>query len=177
MLYIVTALKPEAQAFVDKYKLNKTKYENITIFTGEGIRVIVSGLGAINTNIAITAIIKNFKPSKDDIFLNIGICGASREYRIGELIEIGSIIYKEQMLILNSALNITITCKDSEVNNNSYHIVDMESFGFYEATNNINKRYIFKVVSDHFEPSTVTKDKTKKLIFNVIDDVMKRIEE
>ena len=26
MLYVVVALKSEAQAFVDKYKLNKTKY-------------------------------------------------------------------------------------------------------------------------------------------------------
>ncbi|MCK4973751.1 MAG: hypothetical protein KAR81_00740 [Sulfurimonas sp.] len=175
MLYILTALKPEAQAFVDKYKLNKSECENFTVFTGNNIKVIVSGLGVDNAKLATTAIIKKFKPEDDDIFLNIGICGASKEYEIGQFLEIGSIIYNDNKYIINSNFPNIITCKDSEVYEDNGNIVDMESFGFYSATKDIKNRHMYKVVSDHFEPSKVTKDKTKSLIFNVIEEVMKKV--
>ena len=75
---------------------------------------------------------------------------------------------------LNSNNYKTITCLDQEASTNSHEIVDMESYGFYNAVIHspaIKNRYIIKVVSDHFEPHKVTKDKTKSLIFNVIDDI------
>ncbi|MCK4737708.1 MAG: hypothetical protein KAT10_04040, partial [Sulfurimonas sp.] len=77
--------------------------------------------------------------------------------------------------IINSNFPNIITCKDSEVYEDNGNIVDMESFGFYSATKDIKNRYMYKVVSDHFEPSKVTKDKTKSLIFNVIEEVMKKV--
>lgn len=175
MLYILTALKPEAQAFVDKYKLTKSECGNFTVFTGSNIKVVVCGLGVYNAKLTTTAIINKFKPKNDDIFLNIGICGASKEYKIGELLEIGSIIYKNEKFTINSTSSNILTCRDSEVSKEGYTIVDMESFGFYDATKEIKNRYMYKVVSDHFEPSKVTKDKTKSLIFNVIEDVMRKV--
>ena len=175
MLYIVTALKPEAQAFVEKCKLTKTKYENFTMFTSENVKLIISGLGVNNAKIATTSMIKKFKPLQDDIFLNIGICGANQEYRVGELLEIGSIMYNNEQFVLNMNSSNIITCKDTEVHDSNHNIVDMESFGFYAATRDIRYRYMYKVVSDHFEPYKVTKDKTKSLIFNVIEEVMKRV--
>ncbi len=51
----------------------------------------------------------------------------------------------------------------------------MESFGFYEAVKEIPNYHIFKVVSDHFEPKRVTKDDTKKLIFDAIDATIKEV--
>ena len=45
---------------------------------------------------------------------------------------------------------------------------------FYDAVIHspaIKNMYILKVVSDHFKPETITKDKTKALIFNAIDDI------
>ena len=175
MLYIVTALKPEAQAFFEKYKLTKTKYENFTLFTSENIKLIISGLGVNNAKIATTAIIKKFKPLQDDIFLNIGICGANKEYKIGELLEVSSIMYANKKFILNENSSNIITCKATEIDEDNYKIVDMESFGFYVATKDIRYRYMYKVVSDHFEPHNVTKDKTKSLIFNAIEEVIKRV--
>jgi len=172
MIYIVTALKPEAQAFVDFYKLKKSKLGNYTIFTNENITLIISGLGVINARHATQTLINHFDITDDDIYLNIGICGASREYEIGKLLEIGSITYQEINYIFKDKKEIV--CVDSEVSNNSYHIVDMESYGFYDAVIHspaIKNFYIFKVVSDHFEPHKVTKDATKSLIFNVINDI------
>ncbi|QOY52002.1 hypothetical protein [Candidatus Sulfurimonas baltica] len=176
MLYIIIALKPEAQAFVDKYKLTKTKLENFTLHVNENMTLIVSGVGVLNAKIATAKIIEKFKPNEDDIFLNIGICGANKKYKIGELVEIASVIYKNENFVINENTLHVINCEDSEVDRENFAIVDMESFGFYEATKEMKNIYMYKVVSDHFEPKQVTKEKTKLLIFNAIDEIMKKVQ-
>ena len=172
MIYIVTALKPEAQAFVDFYKLTKSKLGNYTAFIDKNITLIVSGIGVVNARHATQTLINHIDITDDDIYLNVGICGASREYEIGQLLEIGSITYEDINYSFKDERNIL--CLDKEASEMSYEIVDMESYGFYDATIHspaIKNFYIFKVVSDHFEPHKVTKDKTKSLIFNVINDI------
>ena len=57
---------------------------------------------------------------------------------------------------------------------NKYNIVDMESFGFYEAGKNIKNVRMFKIVSDHFEPHKVTKDKTKKLVSAKLGEIIEK---
>ena len=175
MLYIITALKPEAQAFIDKYKLIKVEYKGFYLHVGENIKVVISGVGINNSEAASNMIINTLNPSSDDIFLNIGICGANTKYKIGELIEISSIVYKDSTYTLNQGHEYTINCVDNEMSTDEYNIVDMESFGFYKATKEIKNRYMYKIVSDHFEPQNVTKEKTKSLIFNVIEEIMKKV--
>ena len=154
MIYIVTALKPEAQAFVDKYKLPKSKKNS-------QISLFVSGIGSQNMLQTTKDIVELM--SEDDIILNVGICGASKKYKIGQLID---------------GLKENLTCVDYEVSQNDcYEFADMESSGFLEATQGLQNRYIFKIVSDHFEPHTVTKEATKSLIFNAIEEIMKKVQE
>ena len=172
MIYIVTALKPEAQAFVEFYKLTKSKLGKYFIFSNTNIRLVISGLGVNNAREATQTLINNFDITQSDIFLNIGICAASSEYEIGKLIEIGSITY--DAIEYNFKNKKKILCVNQEASEMCYEIVDMESYGFYDAVIHnpaIEKFYIFKVVSDHFEPQKVTKDGTKALIFNVINDI------
>ncbi len=153
MIYILVALKAEAQAFVDRYKLINYK--------DEVMQIIITGMGSKNMYESTINIIENLKI--DDKIINIGICGASKKYKIGQLVN----GFKEN-----------ITCVDFEVSDKSkYNIVDMESSGFIEATKNIKNVYMYKIVSDNFEPKTVTKDKAKKLIFDKIDDIMKEVNE
>ena len=57
MLYIVVALKPEAQAFVDRYKLSKSKLGNFTLFSNDNMILIVSGLGVQNSTQATQTLI------------------------------------------------------------------------------------------------------------------------
>ena len=154
MKYIITALKIEAQAFVDRYKLGKSK-------SNDELSIIVSGLGSSNMFHATAKIVALM--NDDDIILNIGICGASKEFEISELIKID---FEKNIL----------TCVDEPVSSsNNYDAVDMESTGFIDATSSIKNRYMFKVVSDHFEPHVVTKDKTKKLIYDKIDEIMESL--
>jgi len=150
------ALKPEAQAFVDKYRLPKTKQNT-------QIAVIISGVGTDNMFNTTKDIVK--KMQENDIIINVGICGANNKFKIGELLEV-------YIPSLNVGTRGSLTCVDAEISTrDDYELVDMESEGFLEATKKIKNRYIFKVVSDHFEPHKVTKEGTKSLIFNVIDDI------
>lgn len=152
MLYIICALKPEAQAFVDKYKLSKSK-------KNDKITLLISGIGKENMFIATQKIVEMM--DKNDTIINVGICGGSKKFAIGELIDV-----KEH----------TLTCSDSEVSTcGEFELVDMESDGFIKATLHVENKYIFKVVSDHFEPHKVTKEKTKSLIFNAIDEILASI--
>lgn len=178
MLYIVTALKPEAQAFVDYYKLQKSKLGDYTLFSNDFIRLIVSGLGVENAMLATQKLIDTYDLTNEDIFINIGICGGSRDFSIGEVIEIGTLKYHGKEYIIHSYLPHMLTCHDTEVLTSEDALVDMDSFGFYEAIRHslvIEHFHIFKVVSDHFEPQKVTKDGTKSLIFKAIDAINKII--
>ena len=150
MIYILVALKAEAQAFVDKYKLKNYKNDDF--------HVVISGIGSDAMCKTTTEILQNF--TKNDIIINVGICGANKNYFIGQLID---------------ARYEKITCIDYEATDAKFDIVDMESAGFIEATQDIENSFIFKVVSDHFEPQKVTKDKAKQLIFNQIDEMMKKV--
>ncbi|NPA60238.1 MAG: hypothetical protein GXO30_07235 [Epsilonproteobacteria bacterium] len=152
MIYIILALKAEAQAFVDKYKLDKSKKNDF-------ITLLVSGIGSQNMYNTTKKVLDAM--DVDDKIVNVGICGASKEFAIGTLID---------------GFKIDIECVDAEVKKaGKYKVVDMESAGFLKATQNVKKRYMFKVVSDNFEPQKVTKEKAKKLIFDKIDEMMKRI--
>ncbi len=173
MLYIHTALKPEAQAFVEKYKLKKKKLGQFTLFTNEHISLIISGLGILQTQEALQVFIKTHKLTSDDIFINVGICAASKKYNVGELLEIASVRYRSKTYPLKHPFtDPCITCVDTPISTSKYELVDMESFGFYTSLHDkIKQIYIFKVVSDHFEPQNVNKEDTKKLIFNAIDGI------
>ncbi len=173
MIYIIVALKSEAQAFVDLYKLQKSKLSGYTLFSNETLRIIVSGIGVQNARVATQTLINHFDITDEDSYYNIGICGASQTYEIGSLLKIGSIEYKE-ILYTYDETKAKIVCVDEEVCENHFKIVDMESYGFYDAVVHnpaIQNFSIYKVVSDHFEPHTITKEKTKKLIFQALKEI------
>jgi len=173
MLYIVTALKPEAQAFVDYHKLKKSKLNNFTIFNNQKIILIISGIGIEKSRLATQTLINHFDISDDDIYLNTGICGANKEHEVGKLLEIGSLEYAGFTYTIKDEKHHLI-CLNKEATTDRYSLVDMESYGFYDAVIHnpaIKNFHILKVVSDHFEPQKVTKEQTKSLLFNVIDDI------
>lgn len=151
MIYIILALKSEAQAFVDKFQLGKNKQNDI-------VSIVISGIGSKKMFEAASEIVK--KMNQTDTIVNVGICGASKKYRIGELLD---------------ARDVELTCVDHEVNYDKYDVVDMESKGFIKATKDVNNSFIFKIVSDYFEPQKVTKDMAKKLIFENIDEIMEKV--
>jgi hypothetical protein len=174
MKYIVMALKSEAQALVERYKLQKSKLRDYTLFENEKMRLIISGVGVENAMRATQTLIDFYDISNEDIYINLGICAASKEYAIGALVEVGSLIYQEKEYIIHPYLEVQLHCVDVEQTDATSELVDMESFGFYDAVRHssaIKNFHIYKVVSDHFEPQSVTKDGTKKLIGDVLEKI------
>lgn len=174
MIYIVVALKAEAQAFVDAYKLKKSKLANFTLHSNETMRLIISGMGVTNARLATQTLINNYDITDEDSYYNIGICAASNSYVIGEVIRVGTVMYEGLRNTFDEEQK-EIVCVDAPVQNQGeYEIVDMESFGFYDAVvhNPAIKNFgIIKVVSDHFEPESVTKEGAKMLLFQAIKDM------
>lgn len=173
MLYIVVALKSEAQAFVDRYRLQKSKLQNLVFYENEDIRLIISGIGVKSAREATQTLINQFDITDEDRYLNIGICGASTSYKIGQSLEIGSINYEDITYSFDIIKN-EITCLDAAAKETKHKIVDMESYGFYDAIihNPAIKNFsIIKVVSDHFEPQKVTKKNAKMLVFNALENI------
>ena len=173
MLYIVVALKAEAQAFVDKFKLSKSSLGGYTFYENAQMRLIISGMGVESAMRATQTLINYFDITDDDVYTNIGICGGDEKYPIGSLLDIASIGYKERIYPLKEEGEL-ITCVDEAMSDNKFALADMESFGFYEAVRHspaIKNIYIFKVVSDHFQPQSVNKEMAKSLIFNQIDGI------
>jgi purine-nucleoside phosphorylase len=174
MLYIVVALKAEAQAFVDRYKLKKNTLKEFTLYENDSIRVIQSGLGVQNARGATQTLLNFYDVVDEDIFLNIGVCAADEKHTIGELIEISEIEYDKKLYTLNTRDKKSIKCMDTPATEKQDKAVDMESFGFYEPlyySPAVKQKYIFKVVSDHFQPQKLTKEGVKSLLFNQIDAI------
>lgn len=175
MLYIITALKPEAQAFIDKYRPVKGRCKNFLVYEGEFFRLLISGKGVVNMKKSVYALLEEYAPTKEDILINVGICAADKRHEIGGILKIGKVVYGAKECILDADTRNIISCKDEEAVFADTEIADMESFGFCETTCGFKNRYMYKVVSDHFEPDKVTKEGTKMLIFNKIDDILKEI--
>ena len=169
MIYIHTALKPEAQAVIEKFKLKKL---SVNIFSNGYIFLIVSGVGNKKTLQILQDFIKNTKISDNECFINIGICASSNKYNIGDLIEISYVKYKGLTFSINDRNKETIASLDYPSDNIQNNIADMESYGFYQAVKNLKNVRMFKVVSDHFEPKSISKDFVKKLIFENIGDII-----
>lgn len=172
MNFVVMALRCEAQPFVEKYKLSKEKLDGYIFFQHKDFCIIISGIGVDNARLATQTLINHFDLDDEDSFYNIGICGASRRFELGECIEIGSIEY-DGVLEHFSDRGEQICCVDEPLEQEgSCEIVDMESYGFYDAVRHnpaIKKFAIFKVVSDYFEPSRVSKEHCKQSILQAMD--------
>lgn len=173
MLYIVVALKSEAQAYVDRYKLTKSTLKDFKLFSNATMRLIISGIGVKASRMATQTLINSYDITDDDIYINVGICGASQRFSIGTLIEVGAISY-EGINYSWSETNATLTTVDEAMSDEKYPFVDMEAYGFYDAVIHspaIKLFGVYKVVSDHCNPQSVTKESTKMLIFNQIDAI------
>jgi len=168
MIYIVCALKSEAQALVENYKLHKTKLLNYTMFSNDNMRILISGMGVDASRLATQTFINQFDITDDDCYINLGVCAGSKKYNIGDIVEIGTIIYQDIHYCFSQNKEM-IGCFDLPQTDPSTNLADMESYGFYDAVIHnpaIKKFLIIKIISDHFEPATLTKDGVKALIYN-----------
>jgi nucleoside phosphorylase len=162
MRCIVTALQSEANPIIEYLNLTKT---NTHIYENLDTKLIVSGMGKINSAIAVTYM----QPCKK--IVNIGICGSS-SHNIGNIYKIKKIIDKCSQKVIHIAKDgETLTCVDTPQNNpNEFKntLVDMESYGFYTAAKKFTKSEnieLYKIVSDKISDNVLTPKEVHELIY------------
>jgi len=132
-----------------------------------GIPIHITGIGKINAAINTTKLIYEHDP---DTVINFGSCGNLKDYKIGEVLEVGTVIndldtlgfYNQVSNILNKDSDIKCLTTDHMYDSShddyveSYmekidecDIVDMELFSIAESCRIANKfLYSYKWVSD-----------------------------
>lgn len=169
MKIFLCATHAEAKPFIDFYRLKKGKSIGVfDVFRDEKCYLMISGLGGVRMSAAVGAILSYFP---DSIVINIGIAGAPQHYRIGSLYWIHKITTSTKTLYPEMIDNLPL--EESELYSvdspllSPLHLCDMEGGYFFEAATffvPLENIFVFKVVSDHGNFSTLTKEKISSLL-------------
>lgn len=166
MIYLICALDAEARPLIEHYRLKRDYTLPYTFYKGDGILLLVTGIGRTNAMLALSALMGYRIPKGKDILINIGICGAPDTYLLGEALLIHQIMdmdryYYPDILYPHPLRETSLICVDTPVSSPGLFPVDMESGGIFLAASRFLKLHqmaFIKIVSDHFEPNKVTKE-------------------
>ena len=179
MIYIITALDAEARALIDHYHLTRDFTLPYTLYKNEQMVLLVSGIGKTNALMAVSALLGWRIPNPTDCLINIGICGAPDAYPIGETLLIHQIFegdrrYYPDILYPHSLRESSIKCVDGAQSVLDEYPVDMESSAVFQTSARFFKLHqmaFVKIVSDHFTPKTVSKERVIELIRSNLHNV------
>jgi purine-nucleoside phosphorylase len=173
MNFYSVALKIEAKPIIDQMLLTKSSDKVFSIYENSSTKLIITGMGSINSSIATTYLLTKYSAKRDDQIVNIGICGCSFNANIGDKFHIDKIIYHNKVELLNKKDGIPhkkITTFDRPQNSKSCaknSLIDMEAYGFFKASKIfIDKENITikKVVSDFVSNQNLPKETIYRLI-------------
>lgn len=166
MTYLITALDAEARPFIEHYRLKRDSTLPYTLYRNEDLLLLVTQPGKSNAIMAVSALLGYIIPGENDILINIGICGAPLEYGLGEALLVHQIFensraYYPDILYPHPWRESAIVCNDLPQAAPYHHPVDMESSSIFLAASKFFKLHriaFLKIVSDHFNPDSVTKE-------------------
>lgn len=149
MLFVV-ALKIEAGVLIKKYNLKKIENKYFSIFEGDGVALILSGVGATRASIATTYIITLYP--KHNQIINFGGAG-SQKLPIGTIHQAKSILYDDKKyMIADTGVTLKCTNKPIVAKHLKTNMVDMESFGVYQVCRVFKRSLrIVKIITDKCE--------------------------
>lgn len=162
---ILVALSCEAKPLIKHFKLQRLQqYESFSVFSKDNIRLLVSGIGQINTAMACGWLAaKELNHSKfSDIWLNIGTAGHG-SLDVGECFVVNQVgtdtgkAYYPPLVVDWKGHYSALQTVDQP--SHQYHeglAFDMEAYAFFLATQKFTSAELvqsFKVVSDNPENS------------------------
>ncbi len=168
MIYIFCATKSEAQAIVEYKKLQKTKLFDYTLYRSSDICLIVTGVGLKNAKKAALFCKERLRPLQSDTILNIGIAAAPKNIAIGSLCRISNLLCNGKTVQIDQN-GYTLESVTTPQSTQKEHLIDMEACAIVEVFG--KKVHIYKIVSDHFKPESLTKDGVKKMITASLQDI------
>lgn len=147
---IHTALVAEAKPIIGHFKLTCKAKQPFNLYEGDGIVLIVSGIGSEKTQEALMYALSLYEPC---VAINVGIAGC-----VDERIAKGALF-----CTTHEGLDIPFaTCSShSKAVEDGLHVkttlVDREAQTFLQALPTSIETYVFKIVSDHLEVSIPSK--------------------
>ncbi|MBN1839177.1 MAG: nucleoside phosphorylase [Campylobacterales bacterium] len=147
---IHTALVAEAKPIIGHFKLTCKAKQPFNLYEGDGIALIVSGMGSENTQNALVYALSLYEPC---VAINIGIAGC-----VDKTVAKGTLF-----CTTHEGLGIPFaSCSSHEkAVENALHVkttlVDMEADTFIQILPKNIEAYVFKIVSDHLESSIPNK--------------------
>lgn len=189
MIYIAVALTVEAKPLMTYFKLKKdNEIKKYQVFKNEEITLIITGSGIMQGAIAVTYVLGNLDIGEEDIFVNLGICGAVKDrFSIGDIILCNKIInncskknFYPDMLFKHKfkegTLETFFQVVDEKMEKEKIkgEIVDMEGAGVCEAASLFFSQHqinIIKIVSDYLNTSKITAEKVMELVENKINKI------
>jgi len=192
VIYIVTALPWEARPIIDRYNLRREgdpRY--FPVFSGNDMRLIVSGVGKIASSIAATYLLAGEETGQDTAIVNIGLCGAvNQEHPIGTSVLVNKIVdhetgneYYPDILLKHPFIEGSIETHSRVVRRENVDggqtriladYVDMEASGFYQAAVRFlspHQIYVIKIISDYLDVKDFHKDRVTGWIARAVDDI------
>jgi hypothetical protein len=172
MNYIVTALDAEARPLIDARSLKRDYALPYPLYRNDETLLLISGMGKTNALMAVSALLGWRRPEEGDCLINIGICGAPSDYAIGEALLIHQIRESERsfypdILYPHSLREASLMCVDAPLNAPCDSPVDMESSAVFRAAERffqLHRMAFIKIVSDHCDPLSVSKEGSIALI-------------
>lgn len=197
MVCIVTALPYEASPLIKKYYLKQEGSRYFPIYRGNGISLIVSGVGKMASAIATTYLLaQNLTPGQaegqeDLAIINIGVCGAFHQrYSIGTPVLVHKIVdhetgkqYFPDILIEHAFEEGSLETHKDVVRREDVldgrvklqaDLVDMEGSGFFQAASRFlapHQIYVIKVVGDYLDVVDFDRQRVTRCISDALDAV------
>lgn len=170
MLTIYSALFAEAQEIIRTFQLKKETDHHFEVFSDEekGIRVVLTGVGAIAAATAVAEISNCYPPKNSDLICNFGSCAATDEIPVGKIYlcnkltedTSGRTFYPDISYRHPFAEAELVSCAQireaeqmkSDGKADRQRLYDMEAAAIYQAANYYygpHQMIFLKVVSDH----------------------------
>lgn len=188
MIYITTAFYTEGKPLIEYFKLKKLNDPSkFQIFNKDDIFLIISGEGNINSAIATTYLLTKYGWQREDIALNIGICGAKNvNLAKGDLILCNKIINHNSKRAFYPDILISHNMKEASLESFDFpirkdyekeiegDIVDMEGAGFFESASSFlspHNIHCIKIVYDLLDFDKINPKEVQEIILKNIPEM------
>ncbi|HOA96164.1 MAG TPA: nucleoside phosphorylase [Acetivibrio saccincola] len=181
MVFIVTALKIEAEPLIEHFNLKKDMDIHLfPVYRNPDITLIISGVGKVKSAMAVTYLLSTHQTTLQDVLLNIGFCGTNnRKYSVGTMVAVNKVTdmdtnidYYPDVFIKENIPFAGLCCYSRPVAQDMVQeekevFCDMESAGIMEASKKFyyaHQVILLKIISDYLNPEKLDKFQLKNFI-------------
>ncbi len=174
-MLIHTATYTEAKELIKRLELKRADSRLFKIYQNEAFILIISGIGKIDAAAATAYALTRYPHIEKAV--NFGSCAAKREFQLGQLLNAKKIVDMDDHKVYRSSIcdglpNITIGTYSEPATKSKFDAADMEASAFAKVCIRFGVEFrSFKIVSDWFEPNSVSSKLVQSLILDNIDEI------